>query len=133
MLHSFTYCLMNLRRNFIAFCNHKLQDIGLTQGQLLFIIYIGKHENSSPKELVEELQLDHGYVARTIMKLVENDFIMKTVNEKDKRAHILKLTQKGKEAFEISYDLFIQRDQVILGDYPEAQQNEIIKLMNVMN
>lgn len=129
MIPSLAYYVMALRNDFIDYCNKKLQEIGLTQGQILFLIYIGKHDQCSPKELAKNLQMDNGHATRTISKLVEQDFIIQTLNEKDKRSHMLSLTTKGKDAYKTSYDLFSQWDQEILKNVPIQEKEQLLKLM----
>ena len=65
MFDTFAYLITSLRKDFTEFCNEKLQEMGLTQGLLFFILYAGKHPQCSPKELTEALHMDTGYCARS--------------------------------------------------------------------
>lgn len=132
MVSSFAYYIMKLKRDFVDFCNERLQKIGLSQGQLLFLIYIGKHEYCSPKELANALHMDSGHATRTIVKLVESGFILQTLNPNDKRAHILTLTKKGKEAFCISHELFKEWDEKMLSDVSIEQRQELMLIMETL-
>lgn len=58
MFDTFAYLITSLRKDFTEFCNEKLQEMGLTQGLLFFILYAGKHPQCSPKELTEALHMD---------------------------------------------------------------------------
>ena len=49
MFDTFAYLITSLRKDFTEFCNEKLQEMGLTQGLLFFILYAGKHPQCSPK------------------------------------------------------------------------------------
>ena len=129
MVPSFAYYMTLLKRDFVDFCNDKLQSIGLSKGQVLFLIYIGKHPDCSQKELANDLDIDHGHATRTIYKLVENGFITQRRNVEDKRAHILSLTDKGTSAFQTSYDLFHEWDALILKDLANEQQTQLIQYM----
>ena len=75
MFDTFAYLITSLRKDFTEFCNEKLQEMGLTQGLLFFILYAGKHPRCSPKELTEALHMDAGYCARALAKLEEKGFL----------------------------------------------------------
>lgn len=127
MKNSMAFTIVNLRNNFIDYCNSELKKIGLSQGLLFYIIYIGKNRGCSPKELTEALNMDAGHTTRTISKLLDMGFITKERNEKDKRAHILKLTEKGEEAFKMSYSLFEKWDEKIKEKTGEGKYREILE------
>ena len=80
MFDTFAYLITSLRKDFTEFCNEKLQEMGLTQGLLFFILYAGKHPQCSPKELTEALHMDTGYCARSLAKLEEKGFLVQERN-----------------------------------------------------
>lgn len=129
MTHSLAYYVMLLRKDFTEYCSQKLQEIGLSQGLLFFILYIGKHPGCSPKGLGEALKMDSGHVARSLTKLVQAGFIFQEQNQKDRRAHILRLTAKGEEAFELSHALFFQWDREVLKDMDEEEQKLLLGVL----
>ena len=49
-------------------------------------------------------------------------------NEADKRAYILNLTQKGKDAFLLSHNLFEQWDNKIMKDMDKEDREQLISL-----
>lgn len=129
MTRSLAYYVTMLRRDFTEYCGQKLQEIGLSQGLLFFILHIGKHPGCSPKGLGEALKMDSGHVARSLVKLVQAGFIFQEQNQKDRRAHILRLTAKGEEAFELSHALFFQWDREILQGMGEKDQELLFGLL----
>ena len=68
MFDTFAYLITSLRKDFTEFCNEKLQEMGLTQGLLFFILYAGKHPQCSPKELTEALHMGYGLLRQIIGK-----------------------------------------------------------------
>ena len=129
MYTSLAYYISSLRKDFVDYCNKCLASIGLSQGQVYFLIYIGKHPNCSPKELAKALNMDTGHTARTIYKLEEDNFLIQGQNPNDKRARILKLTEKGEEAFKLSYDLFKDWDKEVLKELSDKEKDTILSLM----
>lgn len=109
-----------------------MQKHHLTQGQLFFLLYIGKHPQCSPKELATQLQLDSGHTTRALTKLENHQWIVQEVNPRDKRARLLSLTQKGQEIFQLSHDFFYQWDQMILKDLSSQEAELLMTLLNKM-
>ena len=122
MFDTFAYLITSLRKDFTEFCNEKLQEMGLTQGLLFFILYAGKHPQCSPKELTEALHMDTGYCARSLAKLQER-------NPADRRARMVTLTEEGEKVFRASYDLFAKWDEEVLKDLTPAQKAELMGTM----
>ena len=128
-LESFAFYISVLRKKFVTYCSEKLAEVGVTYGQLYIIIYIGRKKECSPKEISTFLNLDAGHINRTLSKLIENGFIIQKKNTKDRRANIVSLTEKGKEVFEMSHNLFKEWDKEILSS---LEDDEIEKIMDVM-
>lgn len=118
-----------LRRDFTSFCNEKLQNMGLSQGLLFFIIYVGKHPGCSPKELAQALSLDTGHVTRSIAKLEQSGFLSQECDQNDRRGRILNLETRGEEAFRKSYELFDLWDKEVLKDTSESDRMLLLEVL----
>ena len=106
MNNSNTFYITVLYKEFLKYTELKLKKIGLTYGQLPFILYIGKNEMCSPAALKKELKKDWGYVQRMLTKLEKDGYISKIQSDEKKVSYYLKLTELGSQAFEISHDVF---------------------------
>lgn len=51
MTDSFAFYIMLLRKQFTKYCSERLNEIGVSYGQLYIIIYIGKKRSCSPSEI----------------------------------------------------------------------------------
>lgn len=129
LIDSLSFYISYLRKNFTDFCSEKLSEIGVTYGQVFIIIYIGKNEACSPKDISKALNLDAGHLNRTLSKLIENDFILQKKNENDKRANIVTLTSKGQEIFKRSYSLFDEWDDIVLSSFTDNEKEELMRLI----
>lgn len=130
MIQSLSYYTLLLKKDFHEYCNKTLKELDLSQGLLFYIIYIGKHPNTSPKQLTEFLHMDTGHTTRTLTKLEDSGFITQKVNKDDKRSRILNLTKKGEEAFELSHHLFSNWDQEIMNDFSPEEREQLLSLLN---
>lgn len=129
MIQSLAYYTTIFKKNFTDYSNEVLTKLGLSQGTLFFILYVGKHPNCSPKQLAQGLNMDVGHTTRTLVKLEQGNFIVQDSNPKDKRAHVLNLTEKGKEAFQISHEIFYQWDQKMMNALNQDEQIQLLSLL----
>lgn len=129
LIDSLSFYISFLRKNFTEFCSEKLSEMGLTYGQVFIIIFIGKNEACSPKDISKALNLDAGHLNRTLSKLIENDFILQKKNQNDKRANIVTLTSKGQEVFKRSYSLFDEWDDLVLSSFTKNEKEELMRLI----
>lgn len=118
-----------LRRDFTEHCNKQLAEIGLSQGMIYFILYVGKHPGCSPKELAEALRMDMGHTARSLTKLQQGGFLAQKTNPRDRRAHMLELTEPGQEAFQMSHRLFEQWEQATLSELSPEDRTHLFSLL----
>lgn len=81
---------------------------------VLLTIYF--NEGLSQNELSKILDFNKGAIAKLVKTLVEGEYITKALDEKDKRAHKLYLTDKGKNVIPKLFDFESQwTEKVIKG------------------
>jgi len=80
--------------------NILLKGTDIKSSQIPFILFIGEHEGSSLKDLCMMMGIDKGLVTRVVQTLIKNGYVVNM--SQSGRTYKLSLTQKGKEAFEIS-------------------------------
>lgn len=128
-MDSFAFYISVLRKNFTQYCSDRLAEMNVTYGQLFILIFVGKKGTCSPKEISISLGLDPGHLNRTISKLEEHGLLLQKKNEQDRRAKILTLTDKGRQVFEMSHDLFYQWDEIVLEALSDAERLELLRLL----
>ena len=109
-----------------AYAGARLHPLGVKNGLVFFVIYVGKHPGCTPAELTKTLRVDWGYSQRCITKLVENGFLTK---EKAGRRYQLDLTEKGREAFAISHQVFFDWDEKRLAVLTEEERQTLFALL----
>lgn len=126
MFNTLAYYSSVFYRDFTAYTSEKLEKLGLHFGLLFFLIYVGKHPGATPSDLTQTLHLDWGHSQRCITKLVDNGFLTK---EKVGRHYQLNLTDKGREAFEISHQVFFDWDAQHLTALTAEEQETLFALL----
>ena len=130
MFNTLAYHSSVLYRDFTSYTSEKLEKMGLHFGLLFFLIYVGKHPGATPSDLTAALRLDWGHSQRCITKLVENGFLTK---EKAGRCYRLDLTDKGREAFEISHQVFFDWDEKRLAVLTGEERETLFALLRKLN
>lgn len=126
MYQTLAYYATLFHREFTAYTTQRLQKLGLTFGGMFPLIYVGKHPDCTQAELTEALGLDWGYSQRTVTRLAEEGFLSR---EKSGRAWRLRLSEKGREAFRISHQVFFDWDQEALASLSPDEREELFTLL----
>ena len=80
--------------------DRKLKDLGLTRGQLVYLMCICDHEGMSQEQLSEELWINKGAVARAVRRFEKDGYITRVLSKKDRRQSGLYPTEKTKQAYQ---------------------------------
>ena len=126
MLDTLAYHATILSRSFSAYTGRVLDQLGLSQGLLYPVLYIGRHPGCTQAELTEALGLDWGYCQRSVMRLTEDGFLTR---EKHGRAYRLFLSEKGKQAFEASHQVFFDWDADTLNVLDQTERAQLLALL----
>ena len=126
MFQTLAYYATVFHRSFVAYTTQRLQALGLSFGSLFPVIYVGKHPGCTQAELTAALHLDRGYSQRCVTKLVEDGFLTR---KKSGRAYHLDLSEKGREAFAVSHQVFFDWDQETLSRLSDAEQQQLFSLL----
>ena len=116
MERTLAYAIAVLRRDFKMYCQQELSKLGVSLGQLYFLLYIGKYQPCTSKALAEALLVDAGLVNRVKSPL-------------DKRSVALTLTAQGERAYERSRQLFAEWDQLALSYLEPAEAEAFMQRM----
>jgi DNA-binding MarR family transcriptional regulator/GNAT superfamily N-acetyltransferase len=72
-------------------------DYSLTQARILF--ELAHRQECTASDLMDTLEMDAGYVSRTITGFEKQGIVKRVPSKKDSRERLLKLTSKGKKIF----------------------------------
>lgn len=83
-------------RNTQVYLDRILKKYELSSGSIPYIFNLEKNEGITQNKLSKEVGNDKAMSARTIIKLIDLDFVYKKQDERDSRAYNLYLTEKAK-------------------------------------
>ena len=128
MKETLSFQIVLLYRDFLAYTTKKLKSIGLTFGQMPLVVYTGKHPGCTQAELKKNLKLDWGYSQRSVKKLAETGFLVKTYSE-EQSCNCLHLTENGKKAFDVCHTVFDSWDRIKMEEFSDEEKKSIVRLL----
>jgi DNA-binding MarR family transcriptional regulator/N-acetylglutamate synthase-like GNAT family acetyltransferase len=102
----------------------------LTEVRVLY--ELAHREETTASELGEELGLDAGYLSRILRGFEEHDLIYKRPSETDGRRRLVRLTERGREAFAPLDARSRSEIGAMLGDMSIAEQERLVGAMRTI-
>lgn len=109
---------------------HAFCDTGIYRGQYPILTYLQNHDGCTQIEIANELNLSPVAITKTLTRLEKAKLIKKEQDKKNRRANLIFLTEKGKEALINSRERFSQIDDLTFKDFTE---NEIMELKGLID
>ena len=85
-----------IARSQSIYMNHRLGDLGINETQLHLLFEISHHENLNQEKIASRCNINKGAVARSIKKLEDNGFVIRTIDENNRRQNKVSLSPKGR-------------------------------------
>ncbi|MDF2683254.1 MAG: transcriptional regulator [Brevibacillus sp.] len=86
-----------------------------------------ENRSMSIKDLSEELRLERSSVSRLVDGLVKGGFVLRELNEQNRREVILCLTEKGERSMNRLREQSIEFYESILNHLPETSQEKVLE------
>ncbi len=102
----------------------------LTQARILF--ELAQRERSTSSDLINELDIDAGYLSRILNTFATDGLIQKVQSKLDSRRRLLKLTAKGKKVFSVLNNRSKQEIEALLRDLSIEDQRRLLHAMHTV-
>jgi MarR family transcriptional regulator for hemolysin len=80
----------------------RLKGLGVTSGQMMYIMCVCENQGISQEGLSQELRIDKGAVARAVKKLEQDGYVVRTVAQDDRRQYQVFPTEKSEALYVIA-------------------------------
>ena len=78
-----------------SYFNEEFKKFGLGNGQYVFLLHLLDHEGINQETLAHMVKIDKTTAARAVARLVRAGYVSRTVSDKDRRAYVLRTTEKA--------------------------------------
>jgi DNA-binding MarR family transcriptional regulator len=125
--------LAELTFNLLATCQEKesrlAEQYGLTQAEFRCLRSFGTEDNFNNKSIAGRMNLSPSRLTRIIDRLVKKDYIIREINNTDRRNMCVCLSSKGIRIVELLNKSYIDIHQEILENIDESQHSPLIEAM----
>ncbi|WP_432403998.1 MarR family winged helix-turn-helix transcriptional regulator [Wukongibacter sp. M2B1] len=113
--------IFTVQRYFKIFLNYKLKRHGLNSAQFMVLLILTKEDGLSQEAINEGLQFDKGFLAKVAKSLEKDGYIIRKVNQEDRRAYELFLTDKTKALKSMIFEILDEWDSTVLEGVNERE------------
>lgn len=109
-----------------------LEKGDLTKTMMLFIIHLKHRPNIHQDHLASMFKMNRSTVTRSLKYLLENDYIKSSVDQENRRANLLSLSQKGFELYDTVMKDLMEWVGIITEDMSQEEIDMAKKLLTKM-
>ncbi|WP_432667062.1 MarR family transcriptional regulator [Wukongibacter baidiensis] len=113
--------LFTVQRYFKIFLNYRLKNHGLNSAQFMVLLRLMRQDGQSQEAINEGLKFDKGFLARVAKSLEKEGYIIRKVNQEDRRAYELYLTERAKALKPMIFETLKEWDDTILEGLNEKE------------
>lgn len=107
-------------------------DENLSGHQISYILQICRHPGLTHDELAKKILVNKSSVSRTVNRMVENGYIYRETDDRDRRSKLLYPTDKAKNIYPRVMEYLDGWNESLTGDLsPEEQESLIYFLRNI--
>ena len=104
-----------IARGYAIYINHNIEEYGINATQLHLLYEISSNDDINQEQISARCNINKGAVARSIKKLEDKGFVIRQVDENNRRQNKISLTSKGRETLKKASEILKRwEDEVIL-------------------
>ena len=107
-----------------------LEKVGVFQGQHRILMKLSENEYHSQKEIAAAMKVSTATIAIALKKLEKNGYINKKMDEEDNRLNIIVITEKGRNAIEMSKQLFDNIDSTMFEGFSNEEKKNFVNMLD---
>lgn len=109
--------------------NNGCAQYSLTAAQAVVILIVCDFKSLTQDEITKRLSLDKSVIAKTVTKLEERGFIVRSTNVKDKRTYDISPTQKAWEVYPFVKEQIDESFQRMTQQMTDKEREEFKRLL----
>ncbi|WP_298898824.1 MarR family transcriptional regulator [uncultured Psychroserpens sp.] len=108
--------------------SEKIKDMTIDQGMVL--LFLNEHPELTQKEIAELVFKDNASMTRMINTMVQKKHLKRTINSKDRRRYIIKITDKGRDVLKTLPPIIHQNRNSSLKGITKNELNQLEIILN---
>lgn len=121
-----------LYRYRLNYLGKRLEPYNIGSGQHLFLMVLSKNDGINQEELSSYLKIDKATTAKAIKKLEEEGYVIRRIDDIDKRAYRVFLTDKGRDVIPIIDEAVKDWEEFITEGFSEKERISVGALLGKM-
>lgn len=114
------------------YVGRQLKQYNINKGQYIFLNALYKKDGIKQEQLSDYLKIDKGTTAKAIKKLEEDEYVIREVDIKDKRAYNVYLTEKGLKMKPMIRKAMTGWTDILFSGFSETERNTSLALLERM-
>lgn len=121
-----------LHRHGHIYVGRQLKQYNISKGQYIFLNALYKEDGIRQEQLSNHLKIDKGTTAKAIKKLEDDNYIIRTVDGKDKRAYNVYLTEKAFKMKPMVRKAMMGWTDILFSGFSEKEKQTCLSLLERM-
>ncbi|WMW24146.1 MarR family transcriptional regulator [Methanolobus sediminis] len=114
------------------YIDKKMEPYGIGSGQFSFLVQLYHEDGVNQECLSNYLKIDKATTTRAIKKLVDEGYVFKKIDEKDRRSYRIFLTDKGKRLEPDMKKIATEWENILFSNLDRTQREDIISSLETM-
>lgn len=111
----------------------ELEPYGFGGAQLRILMPLYKMDGINQGLLAQTIKVDKTTITRTIKKLVDDGYVLRQIDENDRRSYLIFLTEKGKAIEPEMIRIFTKWEENLLSKFDADQRKNVLRLIEIMH
>lgn len=121
--------IAHIYRSHLAYMAKELEPYGIGTGQFDFLMVLYNRDGISQETLVKILKVSKATGTRAVRSLENKGYVYREIDETDRRAYRVYLTEKGKEIRGVVLEKLLSFVYTILSDFSPEEMKEFRRLL----
>lgn len=121
-----------LYRSGKMYINNKFEKYNIGNGQYLFLLSLSHNEGVTQEEMSCKLFIDKGTTAKAIKRLEGEGYVKRSVDDKDKRAYKVYLTEEGRKVTAEISEVLHDWNDILTSGFTEEEKGIALNLLQRM-
>ncbi len=128
-MESAGYLVNHIARLFADGLRKRVEPLGIVPGQFPALLELWIEDGQTQKQLVEKLDIEQATLANTLSRMERDGLIVRTPHPSDRRAKIVRLTDKAKSIRDDAYAAASDTNDQAMALLTEAEQRQFVDFM----